>query len=286
MNEGPKLRFAKFAVIGDPIGHSLSPAMHNAAFKALGIDAIYEAVHVKPCDLAEFAERARGLYDGVNVTVPHKGPIMEYLDGVSPVAKFAGSVNTIANRDGRLFGESTDGKGLEMAIKCDFGLPITGKSLFFVGCGGACRAAAVHFASVGARSLAFVNRTLSKAEDLCHTISREFPSVRVSCSVPEDHAYVAEAVEASEIIIQASSLGLKSGDPSPLAEEFFLKSKFYYDMIYGKTAFLRLADGKGCKCSDGLSMLAHQGAESFRIWTGLDAPVESMKTALKKAKAI
>jgi len=267
-------------VIGDPVKHSLSPKMHNAAFKALGMNAVYEAVHVLPSELPEFVKNSRSLYDGVNVTVPHKGPIMKYLDKISALANLAGSVNTITNIDGKLFGDSTDGKGLEAAFLEDFGMTVPGESFFFVGCGGACRAVAVYFASIGARKLSFVNRTISKAEELCSLISGEFPSVDLHFSSIGDDSFISEHLGASDLVIQSSSVGLKPNDPSPLSSKYFFPDKFYYDMIYGHTSFLDCAKKMGCRYSSGLSMLIHQGAESFRIWTGRDAPVKAMRTAI------
>lgn len=271
-------------MIGDPIAHSLSPYMHNAAFRALGINAVYEAVRIKADELAKFAEDAKKKYDGFNVTVPHKNKIIDFLDGVYPIANFAGSVNTVINENALLWGDSTDGRGLELAIQNEFGLSISQKNVFFIGCGGASRAVAVHFAASGVKSLSFINRTLSKAEELFALLKKESPNVKISFSSINDENFIENAVEEADIIIQSTSLGLDKSAPSPLSEKFFLQNKFYYDMIYGKTKFIELARKHNCQAADGLSMLLYQGVESFKKWTGLDAPIEIMRNALLEKK--
>lgn len=258
--------------------------MHNAAFRALGIKAVYEAVHVKTYELAKFAEEARNKYDGFNVTVPHKNKIIDFLDGLYPTANFAGSVNTVINENALLWGDSTDGRGLELAIQNEFGLSISQKNVFFIGCGGACRAVAVHFAASGVKSLSFINRTLSKAEELLVLLKKASPNVKLSFSSINDENFIQNAVQEADIIIQSTSIGLDKSAPSPLGEKFFLQNKFYYDIIYENTKFIELARKHNCPVADGLSMLLYQGAESFKKWTGLDAPIEIMRKALLEKK--
>ncbi len=285
MNSGNRKTgdFAKFAVIGDPVSHSLSPKMQNAAFRALGMMAEYEAIHVKTSGLAKFAKDSRDLYRGFNVTVPHKGGIIDFLDGISQNAELAGSVNTVSNNDGKLFGESTDGTGLQNALIEKLEVGIKGNAFLFVGCGGAAKAVAIHFASKGgASAIFFINRTVSKAEELCAKIAANFPGVRCDCSSLDDDGFISQKINLVKTVIQLSSLGLKKDDPSPLNENFFIPTVSYYDTIYGDTGFLRAARKKKCPCADGLSMLIHQGAESFRIWTGINAPLDVMKKALEK----
>lgn len=270
----------KYAVIGDPIAHSFSPQMHNAAFKALGINAEYLAVHVREQELPAFAERARKEFAGFNVTVPHKNAIIPFLNSISNECEFTGSVNTVINRNGSLHGESTDGYGLETAIREEFGIALEGNSFLFLGTGGTVKAVSFHFAGKGAKKLFFVNRTVSKSQDLIEELDNEYPKTEYDCCGPENELLMDDFVSSSAVIIQCTSLGLKPEDPSALDEKFFKPGKCYYDTIYRNTAFLKIAVEKGCKSAGGLSMLLHQGAKSFSIWTGEPAPVEVMRKAL------
>lgn len=274
----------RYAVIGDPIAHSLSPAMHNAAFAALGLDARYEAVHVRPAELAAFVARARREFDGFNATVPHKEALIPLLDAVAPTAREAGSVNTVSRRDGRLHGDSTDGYGLETALREAFGLELTRCRFVFLGAGGTVRAVVPHFLQQGAAGIVLVNRTVDKAQALLAKFAKSFPEAELAAVAPTDRAALLEAIKAAAAVIQATSLGLRDGDPSPLAEECFLPQVCYYDTIYRDTAFLAAARARGCRHADGLGMLLHQGAASFKIWTGQDAPVEVMRQALPAAR--
>jgi shikimate dehydrogenase len=270
----------KYAVIGDPVAHSLSPQMHNAAFKALGINAEYVAVHVKEQELPLFAERARKEFTGFNVTVPHKNAIIPFLDSISDECKFTGSVNTVTNKNGILYGESTDGYGLETAIKEEFNIPVEGNRFLFLGTGGTVKAVSFYFSGKGAKELLFANRTVSKSRSLIDELARAYAETEYCCCSPEDVMLMDEFVSRSSAVIQCTSLGLKPEDPSPLGDRFFRRGKYYYDTIYKNTAFLKIAGGKGCRTAGGLSMLLHQGAKSFSIWTGKSAPVEVMRKAL------
>jgi shikimate dehydrogenase len=274
----------RYAVIGDPVGHSLSPAMHNAALAALGLDARYEAVHVRPEELGEFVARARRDLAGFNATVPHKEALIPLLDEVASAAMAAGSVNTVSCRNGRLMGDSTDGYGLEVAIREAFGIDLSGRRFVFLGAGGTARAAVPHFLRQGAAGVAVVNRTVAKAAALLTKFATDFPGAELRAIAPSDHDAVREAVSAAAVVVQATSLGLKDDDPCPLAAELFLPGVGYFDTIYRDTAFLAAAQARGCRCADGLGMLLHQGAASFRIWTGCEAPVEVMRQALAAAR--
>jgi len=273
----------KYAVIGDPIAHSLSPVMQNAGFAALGIDADYSAVHVKNEGLPEFAESARKKLKGFNITVPHKNAIIPFLDGVSEEGKLAGSVNTVSVKDGKLHGDSTDGYGLATAIKESFDISVSGNSFCFIGCGGAAAATAFYFAAKGARSLFFINRTLAKAEALAGKIRTSFNNVKVECSPNDDYDKISAFINASAVAVQCTSLGLKNDDPTPLPFELLKKDICYYETIYRETKLLTQARKSGMKTADGRSMLLHQGAKAFSIWTGGNAPVEAMRKALYDA---
>jgi len=272
----------KYAVIGDPINHSLSPGMHNAAFNALAINAEYSAIQVKKEKLANFADFARKNLAGFNVTVPHKNAIIAHLDEVSDLCKVTGSVNTVTVRDGRLIGDSTDGYGMEMAIKEAFNIDIAGNSFLFLGCGGTVKAVSYHFIQQGAKKLFIANRTVSKAEALakylveCSTINVEFTGID---NLPLLDTFSKEA----SVVIQATSLGLKETDPSPFPEEVIRNDTYMFDTIYKNTAFLKIAAKHGIPHAGGSLMLVHQGAKAFSIWTGKEAPVEVMKEAVVKS---
>jgi len=271
----------KYAVIGDPIAHSLSPQLHNAAFKAMRMNAEYVAVHVKGQELSDFSGKARKEFAGFNITVPHKNAIIPFLDSISDECRLTGSVNTVINSNGRLHGESTDGYGLETAIKEEFGISVEGNSFLFMGTGGTVKAVSFHFAGKGAGKLFFANRTLSKSQSLIDELVHEYPKTEYACCSPEDEKRMDEFVSGSAVVIQCTSLGLSPEDPSPLDGRFFIHGKCYYDTIYKNTAFLKIAEEKGCRAAGGFSMLLHQGAKSFSIWTGKPAPVEVMRKALE-----
>lgn len=270
----------KFAVIGDPIAHSLSPKMHNPALKALGIDGIYEAVRVPLDQLPDFAEYARKNLAGFNITVPHKNNIIPLLDEVTPGAAFAESVNTVTVKDGRLYGDSTDGYGLETALMESFGLPVRGSEIVFIGCGGAAHAAAAHFAIRGAARISLLNRSVEKALQLAEKLRGGYPGTKTEALPIGDPAAVRSALNGAQVVIQCTSLGLKPEDPAPIDPSLLPEGICYYDTIYKRTALYAAAEAKGLRCAAGLGMLLHQGARSLEIWTGRKAPVEVMRAAL------
>jgi len=273
----------KFAVIGDPIAHSLSPVMHNAALKSLELEGIYTAERVPLEELPQFAECARKNLNGFNITVPHKKNIIPLLDGITEAAAFADSVNTVTVKDGKLLGDSTDGYGLETALFEAFGLPVCGANIVFIGCGGAAHAAATYFAMCGAARIAILNRSLDKAEDLAGKLKAKYPAIVAEAYSINDEQAIREAMNGAQIAIQCTSLGLKPEDPAPIPPELLPDGICYYDTIYKRTALYRAAEAKGLRCAAGLGMLLHQGARSLEIWTGRKAPVEVMRTALENA---
>ncbi len=276
---------AKFAVVGWPIKHSVSPQMQQAAFAALDIPAVYEKIPVPPPDLAANVNRLRDEnYAGWNVTVPHKQDIIPLLDEVDSGARRACSVNTVLNRQGRLCGYSTDGYGLAMAIHESFGLESTaGRKFMFVGCGGAARACAVYFAAQGARELVLINRTLSKAESIMKIIALIAPDCIVSCLRSDQANSICQSLQNCDVLVQATSLGLHPDDALPLAPDYLPPRIAVMDMIYRQTPFLKAAAERGCRTADGRGMLLHQGARSFQLWTGKAAPVAIMRQALDAA---
>lgn len=271
-----------FAVIGDPVGHSLSPVMQNAAFKHLNLAGEYAAIHVKREDLEAFTRQARKNLKGFNITVPHKNAVLPFLDSISETAALAESVNTVtADENGRLHGDSTDGIGLELALKEELQFDPRGKTVCFIGCGGVVPALAFHLAFCGVCSIRILNRTVEKAEDLCRRLQKRFPQLSCQGASLEDPVRTAAFLAESSLAVQCTSLGLKEEDPSPVDPALFPAGGLVlYDTIYKNTRFQQIARDKGIPVANGLTMLLYQGAASFRIWTGEEAPVQVMRDAL------
>lgn len=274
-----------FAVIGDPIAHSLSPAMHNAAFAAAGKDAEYTAIRVAPEDMEDFFASARKSLAGFNVTVPHKGAAMRLSDRLSEAAALSGSVNTVRIApDGTTDGDTTDGAGFERAIAEAFDLPLAGTDLCFIGCGGVVQALVWHCALAGVRSIRILNRSLEKAQQLTGSIRSRFPQIVTDCAAISDREKTADFLAQTRLAVQCTSVGLHADDPAPVDPALFpAEGLFYFDTIYRRTALLAALDQRGIPTQDGLAMLLHQGAKSYEIWFNEPAPVEVMRQALIRA---
>ncbi|MBN2449927.1 MAG: shikimate dehydrogenase [Lentisphaeria bacterium] len=274
----------RYALLGWPVRHSVSPQMQGAGFRALGIEATYELIEVAPPDLDACVRRLRAEgYAGWNVTVPHKEAMAERMDAVDPAARAARSVNTVLHRGGRLCGHSTDGYGLAAAIRESFGIGIPGGRFLFLGAGGAARAASVAFACQGAAEIQIANRTIGKAEDVVRIIAEVAPHCRAAAFRPDDRAALAAAMARAQCLVQATSLGLHPGEPMPCDPACLPGTLAVMDMVYGGTPFLAAAARRGCPTADGRGMLLHQGVRSFEIWTGRPAPVAAMRRGLEEA---
>ena len=269
------------AVLGLPIAHSASPAMQNAAFRALDLNWCYVAFEVEPKHLRAAIEGARALnIAGFNLTVPHKLLAVEMMDALDESAEMFGAVNTIKferkNGNVRVVGYNTDADAISFSLREDLGIKLRGAKVLLLGAGGAGRTAALKLASENVAELYLVNRTLSKAEEIAGEIKERFPSVAVSTNYPAGKI---------DLLLNATSLGLKPADPSPVDEKQFSLSqaRAVYDMIYRppQTRLLALAKKAGCKTANGLGMLLHQGATAFKIWTGKAAPLKVMRSALE-----
>jgi len=269
-----------YTVIGDPIAHSKSPLMHNAAFRALGMDAEYDTTHVKLEELETFTDGARKELCGFNVTVPHKYEIMRYLDEVSKESEMAGSVNTVTVRDGKLYGDTTDGYGMQAAIKEAFGINMPGNRFLFLGAGGTVKAVTCRFLAEGAEGVFIMNRTVAKAKRIAENLKKYFPGRDIRYGSIENHDELKEMMCEVKVVVQATSLGLKESDRSPLPMEFMNSEVCMFDTIYKKTPFLRNAEKASCRHAGGIGMLLHQGARSFEIWTGVKPDIEVMRKAL------
>jgi shikimate dehydrogenase len=266
------------AVYGSPIAHSASPAMHNAAFAALGLNWRYVAFEVDPKNLRAAIEGAKAMnFAGINLTVPHKLLAMEMVDALDISAETWGAVNTIKFQPDGATGFNTDADAITKSLHEDLKLELCGAKVLLLGAGGAGRTAALKLASENVAELFLVNRTQSKAEEIAGEIKKQFPSVKVSLGYPKANV---------DLVLNATSLGLKMEDISPLDEkQFSLKqSRAVYDMIYrpAETELLAAAKAAGCKTTNGLGMLLHQGARAFEIWTGKPAPLDVMRRALEQ----
>ena len=271
----------RYGLIGHPVGHSKSPAMQEAGFQALGIQAVYELVDAEPQNLADVFQSMRKTHRGWNVTIPHKEAAALLVDELDEEARKLGSVNTVVNIGGRLKGFSTDGYGLEMALKEAFGFGFDGRRVCFLGTGGAARATAVYAALHGASRLLLVNRTLERAERLAEGVRAVGGTADV---LPLDAtAAIAAVLPEMDVLVQCTSLGLKADDPLPFPVEQLPKGLPVMDMVYGRSRFRKLAGEAGHPNADGRGMLLHQGCRSFTLWTGREAPVEAMRDALAHA---
>jgi shikimate dehydrogenase len=279
--ENPPLRLAVF---GDPVAHSASPPMHNAAFQAAGLAMGYCRLHIRPEELTAALRLlpAKG-FVGVNCTIPHKGGTLAAVDEADSHAQQAGGVNTVRiAADGKLEGFSTDGLGLERAVLEQLDVDLREMRVLVLGAGGgAGHAVAMHCASARVRHLALINRSVDKLHALQETLAERYPRELLSVHPWNDKA-LAAALDASELIVNCSSLGMKPDDPSPIPATLLSPRHLLYDTIYiaEKTPLMRAADEAGARSANGLSMLLHQGALSFEIWFQREAPLEIMRKAL------
>lgn len=269
------------AVLGYPVEHSRSPAMHNAAFEALGLDYRYVAFTVAPTALREAVRGLRALgVVGANVTIPLKELVMPFLDEVSTDARIIGAVNTIVCRDGRLIGHNTDARGFLRSLREDTGVTVKGGRFLVVGAGGAARAVAVGLAMSGARAVVVANRSVSRAHGMVRRLRRLFPAVewlgRSLAALPS-----ARTVRA---VIQCTSVGMRPEDSSPVPLAWLDPGVAVYDLIYHpRTALMREAQTIGAPCAGGLGMLLHQGALAVTLWTGRRPPIAVMRRALVRS---
>lgn len=274
-----------FAVFGQPVGHSLSPAFQNAGLQAMNVDGVYLAFEVSPEALMSCLTTCSVWgAGGVNLTIPLKETAFRSLEHCADSATFAGSVNTIVfEQDGQMVGHSTDGVGLREALKEAFGAAFEDRRVLILGSGGAGRAAALQAAREGAAEVVVANRTRSRAEHVEAEIRERLPNVpaRTASSWPPS----SEDLSGADVIIQSTSLGMKPGEGLGISPDAFREGQALLDMTYvhDTTPTMELAQTAGVKAVNGIGMLLHQGVESLRLWTGLEPPVETMRVALQKA---
>ncbi|MCD6465190.1 shikimate dehydrogenase [Candidatus Bathyarchaeota archaeon] len=273
------------ALIGNPVEHSLSPIIQNAAFRKLDLDYVYVVFNVKSKDLGEavYGVKALGIC-GLNVTMPHKTAIIPYLDELDETARKTGSVNTVLNNNGRLIGYTTDGVGALNALK-HAGVDPSGKRIVILGAGGASRSISFTLAE-HASELVILNRTFSKAKALKDAIRKALGDRAKVRALPLTDENLSVELADADILINATSVGMKPNENETPVKQIYLREDLVvFDLIYEplETRLLREAKSIGAKVVDGLSMLVHQGAASFEIWTGIKAPVDVMMEAALKA---
>ncbi len=272
----------KTYILGHPLGHSLSPIMHNAAFKHLGIAAKYLKKDILPKDLSKTIEllRQNDVF-GANVTIPYKLAVMPYMDTLSDAAKAIGAVNTIVNNNGKLLGHNSDANGYIRALKEHASFEPKGKIALMLGAGGAARAVAYALLSEGVSNLYIYNRTFEKANYLAAEFS-DFGNIKAI-----DKAELNEKIENCNLLVNTSSVGMEHNgkDPKISPVEVLPKSAFVSDIVYrpAKTKLLHDAEAAGLRVQNGLAMLVYQGAEAFEMWTGQNAPSEIMFQSLLAA---
>lgn len=270
-------------LFGDPVAHSLSPLMHNAALAAAGIDALYLPFHVVPPALPAAIDSLRALrLVGVNLTIPHKESVLPLLDEVDPRAALCGAVNTIVNRDGRLVGYNTDGCGLLQSLRIDLGIEPAGRRILLVGAGGAARGALAALAGGGAAWVGIANRTIGRAAALCAALGASCPSTTL-VPLPLDHRLPGLLKGGVDLLINCTSVGLHGDSHDWPFLDCLAPGGAVYDMVYGRapTPLVSAARRAGIPAADGLGMLAGQGEEAFRLWFGVAPPAGVLRAALK-----
>lgn len=269
-------------VFGHPISHSLSPAIHNAAIQALGIDYVYVPFHVLPDALEKAVDGIRALgIMGVNVTIPHKEHIIEFLDEVSEQSMRIRSVNTVVNRDGYLIGDTTDGRGFLRSAQAEWG-KLDGSSVLMIGAGGSAKAVCFALAEIGCK-IVIANRTLERAEQLSESLNAVFGR-QVARAVSMQEQVLADEVKKADLLINSTSVGMSPDiDGIPIPSDLLSSKLLVYDLVYNPsvTRLVSEARSRGAKALNGLGMLIHQGAISFEMWTGLEAPIGAMEQSIK-----
>ena len=274
------------AVIGNPVEHSLSPLIHNAAFDAAGLDFVYLAFRVEDVGACLAGMRALPGFRGLSVTIPHKLAVMEHLDVIEPLARHVGAVNTVCNDSGRLIGSTTDGPGTLRAF-AEAGIALEGKRILFAGAGGAVRSVAFAMAMQGRCSgITVLGRTASRVAGIVNDL-REKTDADVRAG--DLAGGLRGAMAAHEIIINGTPVGMypHGGEDTPIPKELLDPGHVVFDMVYRplKTRLIRDAEALGCKTLPGIEMLIQQAALQFETWTGAPAPVIAMRSAVSSTWA-
>lgn len=262
-------------LLGDPVVHSASPELQNAAFRAAGVDGVYVAVRCAPDDLVGFMRGLARAGGGGNVTLPHKEKAASILDVRSDAVRRTGACNTFwGDEEGRVRGDNTDVEGFRRALGAFLEGSAEGARVLLLGAGGAARAALAALVEDGVEEILLYNRTQDRARAVARRIGGQ--KVRV---VPVAHELDSEDFD---LVVNATRLGLEPGDPSPVDFGKLSRAGAAMDLIYGhhKTGFVEAAEAEGIRATHGMEMLVQQGAASFERWWGKDAPVDAMRAAI------
>lgn len=275
----------RFGLFGHPVKHSLSPVMHAASFRALGIAAEYVCFDVPPEELAAQLEaRRREGFDGVNLTVPHKEAAVRLMDRLDATARLFGAVNTVRIDANGLTGFNTDAEGFLTDLALSGRMTPEARRVLILGCGGAGRALAIACVHRGAAEVLLANRTVVKADRLAEDIGRVLPDAATRLSVlPPDPAVWAARCREVDLVVQCTTAGLHADDAPVLPPSAFRPGQLLYDIVYTSrvTPTMRSALESGAEALNGAGMLVHQGAVAFKIWTGLEADAHAMRAALE-----
>ena len=280
----------RLGVLGDPVAHSLSPEMQNAALRACEIAAQFARFHIRPSELRSALRFFRNLdFAGVNLTVPHKIAGFGQIDEADESASRIGAVNTLCVRDKKLVGSNTDGEGFMRAVRSEFSVDLRDLRVLIIGAGGGTgRAIAWQCALENCERLVLVNRTLEKANALAESLRSFFmearvlgPAARLEAVAWEEPLMRMQLADI-DLIVNATPLGMNPSDPTPIPGRLIAPHHMVFDCIYGpsKTALLRAAEQAGARSANGISMLLHQGALSFSIWFDREPPIDAMRKAL------
>ena len=273
-------------VIGHPLKQSLSPVFQQPAFEHLGLDVRYEAW---PTSAEELPDRVRELRAadrlGANVTIPHKEAVVPLLDEVDDLCRRVGAVNTIVSREGRLWGHNTDVGGFLRALREDGGFDPVGARVLVAGAGGAARAVAIALIDSGAASITFINRTFSRASRLVEDLAPVAGGTALH-ALPDMYASWVASAASCRLLINCTSVGMagtQQEKDSPVPIELIPSGALVFDLIYRpiETPLMAAAERCGARVLGGLPMLVYQGAESFRLWTGMEAPLDVMLRAAR-----
>jgi shikimate dehydrogenase len=276
-------------VFGEPVGHSLSPKMHNAALKACKIDMQYARFQISPSELQSAFDLIRELnFVGVNLTTPHKIAACQFVDEIDDNARRISAINTVKVDNAKLRGYNTDGKGFARAIRQEFAVDLRDLRVMIMGAGGAARAIALQCAKENCERLVIANRSFEKAKQLAEELREFFAGPKVLGPVPRlqaiawDETAIRFQVANLDLIVNATPLGLNRSDASPIPARLLAPHIMVCDTVYSedRTPFVSAAIEAGARAANGLSLLLHQGTLAFEIWFERQAPIETMRQAL------
>jgi shikimate dehydrogenase len=274
----------RVVLIGHPVAHSLSGAMHQAAFDKLGIDAAYELWDRPPIQLPEAIDELRGDdFLGANVTIPHKERVVPLVDRLTEDAHATGAVNTITREGKRLVGHNTDVPGFRVALDRLVGKQKMPRQAVVLGAGGGARAVVYGLITEGFQRIIVFNRHLHRAEGMVKHFGRSAAHMELR-AMPWHESIIEAELAKAKVLVNSTSIGLVTDD-SPVPAEILPPDLLVLDLIYSRTKLLRDAEAAGCSVMDGELMLLHQGAAAFTLWTGQPAPLELMQEKLAEARA-